>query len=389
MKDFIMIKTITAYTHEIDDAEQAVSDLLKQLENKLLKNSVGLVTCFADFIDSEVVKELAEQVSFPIVGKTTIGNMTAAEKSNMMLTLTVITSDDVEFVAGLTDPIPGEDETPFRKAYEKANQDRKEKPALMISFAPLMMNVGGDFFVNTLNRISEGVPNFGTITVDHNSDYHAAQVIYGGEAYRDRLAFVLAYGNITPKFYVASISEEKLYRNKGVVTASQGNQLQTVDGVPVIDYLESIGMQKNEDGTITGVNSFPFVVDFGDGSKPIVRVLFAITPEGYAVCGGDIPVGTKLSVGSIDADEVLNTSEKALNEVQEKSSINGMIMFSCVGRYFALEFDSTKEMDLIQEKTGEIPFVFAYSGGEICPLYDRDGNTVNRFHNDTLVICTF
>ena len=48
-----MIKTLTAQTHEIDDVELAVSEILEQLNvgEKLLKNTVGILTCYTEFID--------------------------------------------------------------------------------------------------------------------------------------------------------------------------------------------------------------------------------------------------------------------------------------------------------------------------------------------------
>jgi hypothetical protein len=34
-----------------------------------------------------------------------------------------------------------------------------------------------------------------------------------------------------------------------------------------------------------------------------------------------------------------------------------------------------------------VPFLFAYAGGEICPLYTQNGRLVNRFHNMTAIGC--
>ncbi len=35
----------------------------------------------------------------------------------------------------------------------------------------------------------------------------------------------------------------------------------------------------------------------------------------------------------------------------------------------------------------EKTFITSYSGGELCPVYAADGTTVNRNHNNTLIIC--
>jgi hypothetical protein len=387
-----MIKTLTAYTTEIDDIETAVSEILDQLnlDKNLLKNSIGIISCFTDFLNSGVVRELAGKLPFDMVGATTLGGSTGGSLGETILILTVLTSDEVEFVTGVTDPILEEDESLIRRAYEKAGGSRGDKPALMLSFAPLLLNVSCDYMVNTFNAVSGSVPNFGTQAVDHNSDYHESQTILNGEAFPRNYVFVLVYGPLNPVFFIGGISEERVFSEKGLITASQGNQLQKVNGLSVIDYLVNLGLPKNEDGSIVGVNSFPFVLDYNDGAQPVIRVMFAITPEGYAVCGGNMPVGAILGVGTINAEEVIATTEQVLRSALAGGKKNGMLIFSCVGRFFAQGFNPTAEMKKVQEVINDsIPFHLGYSGGEICPVYGKDGNIINRNHNDTIVICIF
>ncbi|MDR1875951.1 MAG: FIST C-terminal domain-containing protein [Synergistaceae bacterium] len=388
-----MIRALTAYTGEIDDVEAAVAEIQKQLDagGGLLKNTVGILTCYADFVASGAVKELCASLPFDVVGATTLGNATSRSIDEpMLLTLMVLTSDDVAFSVGLSAPILSEDIGLLREAYESATATATEKPALMLSFAPLLLNVGGDFYVNSYTEISGGVPNFGMISVDHNDDYHEAYVLHNGEAYFDRYAFILLFGNVAPRFFVGSISSERLMLKKGVVTASRGNQLQTVNDRPVVEYLESLGLTRGPDGTINGINSFPFIVDYNDGTEPVVRVIFANTPEGYAVCGGNIPVGAILSVGSIDAADIVVTSSKTLRAALASGRSDCLLMFSCIARYFTLGLEPASEIEKLQEilKETNIPWQFAYSGGELCPVYALDGaSSINRCHNETFVTC--
>ncbi|MDR1319781.1 MAG: hypothetical protein LBJ90_09155, partial [Treponema sp.] len=69
-----MIKMLTAFTEEIDDVEGSVSDLLGQLDldRKRLANSLGIIHCFSDFVDSGVVKALSAKIPFDTVGCTTM-----------------------------------------------------------------------------------------------------------------------------------------------------------------------------------------------------------------------------------------------------------------------------------------------------------------------------
>ena len=385
-----MIKACSAYTDELDDTLAAVSSIKSQI-GQLKKNTVGIISCYADFVDTGAYKAICDALPFETIGTTTIANMENGSSENILLTLLVLTSDDVSFSVGLTAGLPGEDEAPLASAYKTAAAKLPAKPAMMLSFAPLLMNVSGDFYANAFDKISGGVPNFGTLAVDHYEDYSHAQVLAGGEAYSDRYAFILISGDISPKFFIAGISPEKFFQEKGLVTSSKGNQLQSVNNAPVIDYMLSLGLNKGADGSIVGVNSFPFIVDMKDGAAPVVRATFAITPDGSAVCGGNIPVGSVISVATIESDDILSTTEKTVKEVVSSGKHSLIIMFSCVGRYFSLGFDPTIEMEKIRGILGgsDVPYFFAYSGGEICPVYNqKDGKTTaNKNHNDTLVIC--
>lgn len=385
-----MIKTINAFTHELDEPEVAVKDILDQIspETNLLSNSVGIITCFSEYIEEGIVEELSDKLGIPTVGTTTLANVTGKEYGEDMLAVMVLTSDDVEFSIGLSDPVVSDDKAAIKKAYDMAMEGYSDKPSLLFTFAPLSQVVGGDFMTGALDEISGSVPLFGTITVDHNPDYSTSAVLYNGKSYNDRMSIILFHGEVNPKFVVASISGDVIMRDKDVVTESKGNQLTTVNNMSVVDYLLSLGMQKNENGEIEGINSIPFVVDYGDGSQPVIRILFALTEDGSAVCGGDIPTGTTLSVGSINYDEVLNTTKQAIESIRKSENRNGAVIFSCVGRFFALGFEPNAEMELItKEFPEEIPYLLTYSGGEICPTYDESGKLYNRFHNDTFAMC--
>jgi hypothetical protein len=389
-----MIKAYTAYTGEVDDTETAVAEIMEQLGDisRSGENAVGLLACYSDFVESGVVKELCEALPFDVIGTTTLGSVVRDSEGRMTCSLIVLSGDDAEFAVGFTEPMTAADEAPLGAAYEEASRKLSGKPALMVVFAPLHINASGDFYVDAFSRISGGVPVFGMLTVDNTSNYENAAVISGGDAYADRAAFLLIGGRVNPEFFIASVPSERISPEKSVVTDAEGNLVRTVNGKPVVDYLLRLGLKKNTDGTVIGINSFPFVVDYNDGTFPVVRVMFALTPEGAAVCGGDIPEGATVSVGHIDAGEVLSTTRGALSSAVSRRDSGCFLMFSCVGRYFALAHEPAAEMELVQDvmKNNEIPFWFAYSGGEMCPVGQKmaeGGELTNRNHNDTFVLC--
>jgi hypothetical protein len=383
-----MIKSLVAHTSEVDSKEDAISEILEQLdiENKLLKNSVGILSCYAEFIDSDIVKELSNKLPFDIVGTTTIGNSTNGDMSHTMLSLLVLTSDDVQFATGVSEPINDDPARFLSELYDKTKSELAGDPKLMITFAPLIFNIGGDVITDILNDASGGVPIFGTVCIDHHSDYRDAQVFRNGEGYKNSTVILLLSGDVDPEFKLVSISDKKILKQKAVITESEGNILKKVNDIPALQYLEKLGLAK--EGNIEGINSVPYIIDLNDGSKPIARAIYGATPEGYTICGGAMPVGATLSVGSIDYDDVVETSAKTLNDILKLSQNDFALMFSCLSRIMALGLREFDEMKIVEDTIGDkIPFQFVYSGGEICPVFDKNGKIKNSFHNDTLVVC--
>jgi len=389
----VMIHTLTAYTAEIDDIDAALRDIQGQLDldNNLLTHAVGLVSCLPAFVETGVIEALAQALPFEVVGSTTIATTVKGTHDASLLTLTVLTSDEVEFVTGHTAPLTAEDEDIIIEGYQGATGARPDAPSLMFAYAPLLMYAGGDFFIEALTKASGGVPTFGMVSVDDTPDYHTSQVIFNGAGSPDQLAFVLLYGAVAPKYYLATISQEKVFKGTGVVTQSAGNQLQTVNDEPVTAFLKELGLTFDASGNLEGINSFPYIVDYNDGTSPVIRAMFATTPEGYAVCGGDIPIGATLSVGYFDDEEILRSTSDKLKEVEIDATMRFAFVFSCVGRYFNLGFAPEREANLVRAKLDAttIPYQFTYAGGEFCPVHSKADTAAltNRSHNCTFVAC--
>lgn len=385
-----MLKMLTAYTNELDDIDVAVSEIVAQLDldHSLLANTVGIVTCYVEYIETGVLAAVCERMPFDVIGKTTMSNGTAGEVGQMMLTLTVLTSDTIRFSTVMTESLFDTQEAPIADAYKTATAALNERPSLMIAFAPLIGHVGGELIVETVSQITGNVPLYGSIACDHNTDYHEARTIFNGQCMRNNMAFTLLEGDIGPNFYWAAIPQEKVQRQNAVITASHGNVLEAVNNMPILDYMQTLGLAN--DGELVGSDSIPFVIDYGDGSKPITRTIYTLTPEKYAVCGGRMPVGATLSIATIDTEDVLTTARQVIGDILASPKRTGLLMFPCVSRNLVLGADAEAELDLVRDLIGgQIPYLFAYSGGEFCPTYLPDGSTVNQFHNHSFIACAF
>lgn len=379
-----MIKSYTATTREIDDAETAVSEILAALDLKrnLLGNSLGIISCFSEFRETGVLKAICDALPFDCIGSTTCLCAAGQEVDQIIFAITVLTSEDCKFQT-TTIPITEKYEDSIGSAVSALLRLSEEKPALLLSYFPLMNAVSGDMILTGIDRATGGIPLFGTMAVDHNMDYSTAQTIRNGEAFREAAVLGAIYGNPKCSFEVASLDENKIRSQRAIITGSVGNILTGVNGKTALEYLEEIGLTKSE--LASGLGIIPLVVDHKDGTKPVARAVFTLTPDGCAVCGGAMPVGATLAIGRVDMNDVLNTTEETLKPLVEKDSV--ILSYSCIARYLALGANNTAEAEKVREITGDTQYLFACSGGEICPLPDADGNLKNYYHNYTNVIC--
>ncbi|MDR1070681.1 MAG: FIST C-terminal domain-containing protein [Gracilibacteraceae bacterium] len=378
-----MIRSVTAATREIDDAEAAVAEITAALglEKNLRKNSLGIISCFSEFADTGVLKAVCDALPFDCVGATTCLCAARAEIDQIILTVTVLTSDDCDFqTAGI--PIGDNYENSVNSALT-ALLAQNGKPALFLSYFPLMNTISGDMMLTAIDKATGGIPLFGTTALDHTMDYSTAQTVYNGEAFREKLVLAAVCGAPNISFHIASLDETKFRSQKALITASDGNILIGVNGKTALEYLEEIGLTKAE--LASGLGVIPLVVDHKDGTEPVVRAVFALTPDGHAVCGGAMPVGATLTIGRVDRNDVLRTTENTVKPLADQEGV--VLSYSCIARYLVLGADNAAEAEKVRAAVGEAPYLFACSGGEICPLLAADGRLKNFYHNYTNVFC--
>ncbi|MDR0852976.1 MAG: FIST C-terminal domain-containing protein [Clostridiales Family XIII bacterium] len=384
-----MIKAINAYTNNIESPEFAVSEIREQLNWLVNKraNAVGIVTCHSDFLDNGTVELLAQDSPFDIVGITTIFSGSQSHNGAEGLTLQVLTSDEEVFVTKFSEPLTEDSEAGVKRAYKEAVSEMRAHPTMMFTFAPLPKTVPGDDIVRWLDEISDGVPNFGALAIDSTLDFSQSRSIFNGDYSWNRIALVLVYGNVSPRFLVSELPEINMLPGQGVVTGANVNVLTEVDGAPLLQYLDSLGLIS--EGMIT-IEDKPFFFDSGDGSKPIARALLFITDEGNGVLGGRVHVGDTIRIGVNSYEDVVNSAKLMFDTAFNLPNVSNIVSCSCMSRFFCLGENTSGEIDMAATASGgNVPFIIGYTGGEICPVPTATGESVNRFHNFTLTACVF
>jgi hypothetical protein len=243
--------------------------------------------------------------------------------------------------------------------------------------------------VEAWERVIPGVPVFGALPTDDTIDFAKCKTIFNGKTTRNRMSYILCYGNINPRFVIGIFTDKNTLPYKGEITKSNGVYVEEINNMNAYKYFEELGLAKN--GAPDNIFMFvPFLIDQKyrkdyDGI-PVLRELGTFTENGTAVFRGDIDVNSTFVMLQGTYDEVLQNTGEKLGEAASLPDINGILTFSCVVRQMlVMQTDPYIELNAAMERVGDIPFMMGYVGGEICPTSVRGSIATNRFHAYSLI----
>ncbi len=382
-----MVKMYTARTSEIDEIDEAISEIKSQIDfSALKKNSGGLIFCHIDFIDSGVVEALCRALPFDVIGMTSMASADGQGYSLFDLTLTVLTSDEVTFQAGMTDGINHDNYADeIDRLYHDVRGKAGNDPAMIFTFMPYIRDVSGYEVVAAMDKSCQGIPMWGSITNNIDFNYETVQTICNGKCESAGVAMMFLNGPVEPKFIVSSSPERNISNNRAMITKSDGAVLREVNDLPILKYLANIGLVITKDN----ITTTPLMVYYSDATEPVALGFYTLFEDGSVLTGGEMPVGTSFAVGNIDAQGIFESAEAGIEQILRHKDRQATLLLPCVTRYIMLAPDQESELLLIKEKLtdSEHPFMMGYSGGEICPMLGQDGKLHNRFHNYTFCAC--
>jgi hypothetical protein len=256
---------------------------------------------------------------------------------------------------------------------------------MLMPFIPFMPNVGGDEFIEKLDALSGSIPAFGTLAISNEPDYTRSYTFYNGEFYAASMALAVLVGSASPEFLSVSVNEENILKQKAVITGTNRNILSTINNMPAIQYLESIGIVKN--GDVMGLPAMPFIIYLEDGSILIRACIGAAEEAGALILCGAVPLHSTIALATMGFEDVISSTKSKVAEAAAAANGRGILMYSCAGRYWSLGLQPLAEHEKVKECLGDTPYHFVYSGGEIFPARLSDGRVVNHLQNDSLIIC--
>jgi hypothetical protein len=380
-----MIRFLTAFTFEIDEPQLAAQEILEQLdpEHSLLKNSAGLLFCSLDFVFSGAAEAVSKALPLEVIGCTTHGIAAPGIVSENTLALVVLTSDDTIFKTGVSDPLNVAGEERIKDLYQRLSRSLESPPSLILVCHSNPESFPGDRVVDVFNRVSGGIPLFGTNALDETPENRTPLIIYNGIPYSDRLAFLLICdGAVETQFNIKSLPTLNIYTKPAFVTEVQDNRLISINDTPAVEFMEKIGIISRN--RVNAVYGFPLLIDNHDGAGPKSCAIHSIEDGGVLRCGSAIVKGATLQLASQMQEEVLRNSEELIELLKKAEDKTIHLIFSCFGRSAPL-VDLKEEMELFQKHMEERSYMFIYSGGEFCPVYDEQGKIRNSFHQFSVI----
>jgi hypothetical protein len=388
------MKVIIARTTELDDEAAALGIITKQIAaaGQLEKNTVGMMFCHYEFIYSGVGEYIAKNLPFPVIGSSTTlagfsideGAEDNCDHRQLRLVLLIMSADDVQFTPVLSEPLSPEiaaDDI----CKNMLGEIGKQKLGFMI--LPHIILTDTESLLEAVTACTNA-QIFGGTAVDDSPTYiENCFVIANGTAYRDRAVFLFMKGNIDPHFASIVVKDDKYFEITAIITESKGNEIISLDGRPVTEFLTKLGFNLTE-SKADAINTAVMLVDDGDGDT-YGRSMMNLTHDDHLVVGGRVTTGATVSIAIFRRKSVLEASEDATRKmIAAHPGAKLAVVSSCESRHILLGSAVFEGEELLRRELGNIPFVLSYAGGEICPSpASTPEKPVNRLFNQSYCIC--
>ncbi|MBR4574185.1 MAG: FIST C-terminal domain-containing protein [Lachnospiraceae bacterium] len=392
------MRSLQAFTKEVDDIALAVSQLREGIDTSLLmSNTCGIVFCGFEPDMEELVQKLKEVFDFPFFGCTGIGVLSTEGYSQSSISLLVLTADDVSFSIGMTRDIEGPDDIcAFADTYNKCAAPLCDKAKLIFTYVPWLTNVTFDDIVSLLDKESGHVPVYGGIASD-GWTFDSTYVFTNEGVSQNRGVMMVVSGNVRPIFTIEHSTTLTTNLHK-TVTKAEGTVVYELDGRPVTDFIREMGLITNKTQVILDFLGTPFLASqkTSDGDEiDTLRCLGVIDHENHS-CGyiGRIDEGSELNMVLISKEDIEASVKMAFDEILEKISQSGDYKYSsifcssCAARYCLLVADKNAEGRAYEGRLPDglnVQGVYIY--GEFCPAKGKkNGRLYNVLSNETFTI---
>jgi hypothetical protein len=384
----------TAFTNQIDDPGAAIREIREQLqpEKNMLENTLGVVSFYNEYAENGVYEAISSALPFNIVGASSCFTGARGEVGEFSLAIMMITSDDIFFETASISSENKELDEIERDLDEIYNGFlEKGKPKLVLAYMALHRNFSGDDLVRVTDEISGDIMLFGSMASGTEGIIGRNYVAFDKNVSRYAMSFAAVYGEIEPCFKATSALDD-LNQNPATVTDAEGSVLKSLDNIPTLDYLRKMGIV-GEGEEMRPLSAVPAIVAYENGMRTARAILKSLPGSKNVIATGHIPIDAKISFSLIDRDRTIKTAVE-LTKYFEDENVQNSLNYSCGGRSWALGTQYFAELEIfsdfykrLRENGKSANYLLGYSGGEFCPIPDKNGELVNCMHNYSLISC--
>lgn len=395
------MRSIVAYTEEIDDLDEACEELFEQAQGfALARSTMAILFTEEDTDYPELYARLSKKWKFPIMGCTAMA-MLSGEQGYCRggISVLILTADDCEFSVGITEELTGTNyEEAIKSLYKKLKTPHTAEVKLGLcyyGFPTDSRELSGSGLLAVLRNAAGELPIYGG-TASDNLTFTGYRVFCNDREIKNALALALISGNVKPRFVrVNSVEHTAAFSYE--ITKAHENVVYRLGKQSFVETLREENMRVDQKNMMTAYILSPFVVtvDKGSGDKvKVARVLSTLDfKTGSGTFLGVMPEGAVLSIGLINREDVCRSVEKAFAEIlrelsREKNECSTLLVTSCAARFLALMNDPAAEAQTYLGRLPEgVSLMGLYALGECCPVRgEKTGKEYNMFHNFTFTI---
>jgi hypothetical protein len=347
-----------------------------------------MIFCSLESLEPNLLEALCQRLPFDVLGfNSPISTSRSNPSEYSLLTLLVLTSDDVYFASGLSENLNEGTREPIFNLYNSLANRLQNQPKLVFLFGPPQHAIRGEHLVKYLVEAAGDCPVFGGLGCDYFVPDRKPFMIFNGKTYNNRAAIIVVDGDIKPKFSFLLVPDRKGFKHRAIVSEVEGNIVKQVNGMPVLNYLTSLGLVIKKKVDLH--RNIPIIITYpkGNDSKPMV--IMGQTEEGHIICSFDIEENSTLGLGIMNERHVINTINQLTEELKWEQ-FDFCLILSCITRNLALGLNYLAEFETVRAGLGDLlPYVLTYSGGEAGPVLTPEGAWVTKFHNLAILCCRF
>lgn len=370
------------------------ASLLAKLQLKQEKINLAIVFCTVNYNGEEILKGIKEVLpETGIIGCSGAGIILSSGLENQGVAVLALKTSTINFGLGLVQDIRPQEERIKGRALAKASLESlgTHKKSVFVMFSDGLIANSSELIRGVQDVLGKSFPFIGGASSD-DFNFRKTFQFFQTQVLTQSAVGILLGGEIV--FGLGIKHGWKPLGKPHIATDTAGNVIKAIDGNPAVKiYEEYFGkdieeLHKIKLATMTVL--YPLGVYVAGEQEYLLRNAIDVTPEGFLVCQGEIPLGSEIRLMMGNKDSCLNSSEQAAKEVIDNmrgKTPKLALIFNSISRQKILGKDAFKEIEIVKSALGEeTPILGFYTYGEAAPLKALNYFGQTYFHNETIAI---